>query len=65
MDRVKAIRCVRFKGTSIATTNVGLGGTGGSVSRPYCRSGGDYARYIQVKVGSWMDRFEVFCRAQP
>lgn len=63
VDRINAIRCVRLGSSALAYPSVGLGGTGGTVSRPYC-NGADYANQIDVRTGMWVDRLSLVCRAQ-
>jgi len=67
VDRINAIRCVRFYPTpvrgqeEIRYVDVGIGGSGGTVSRMYCTGGPKRAIQLVAYSGSWVDYLSVTC----
>ena len=60
VDRIMSMRCVRYGGSEVAFIDVGMGGTGGRIMRPYCRNA-DRVSAIRTFSGLWLDQMVLRC----
>jgi hypothetical protein len=60
VDRVASIRCQNRNGGDTEYLGVGIGGTGGTYVRAYCRTG-DHVTSIGGHAGRWIDHANVYC----
>ena len=60
VDRVASIRCQNRNGGDTEYLGVGIGGTGGTYVRAYCRTG-DHVKRITGFAVWWLDTLSVYC----